>query len=58
MGNVNVAVVLFYQHILTNLISNRILDLGYMKFELAVPVNEDVVKMKVHDKVNQRLLDP
>ena len=58
MRNVNIAVVLLYKNIFSYLISARRSVKLVEEVESGIPVNKNVVEVKLHYEVNKRLLNP
>lgn len=58
MRNVNIAVVLLYKNIFPYLISARRSVKLVEEVESGIPVNKNVVEVKLHYEVNERLLNP
>jgi len=58
VGNVNVTVVLLQEHVLSYLVSAAYQNRAHRlcKHFSAVPVDEDIIKRKLHYKIHQRLL--
>ena len=58
MRNVNIAVVLLYKNIFSYLISARRSVKLVEGVESSIPVDKNVVEVKLHYEVNERLLSP